>query len=81
MEEVEDPALVLGVMIGAVVGSAMRLLVNLTVCLYLVEVQTNCGKTQSSRIQTLRPICSIKSVPACLDGIFIKILIGIAVEV
>ena len=48
-EGVADPALVLGVMIGAVVGSAMRLLVNLTVCLCLVEVQTNCGKTQSSR--------------------------------
>ena len=49
MEEMEeedgvaDPALVLGVMIGAVVGSAI-LLFNLTVCLFLVEVQTNCGK-------------------------------------
>ena len=55
MEEMEeedgvaDPALVLGVMIGAVVGSAI-LLFNLTVCLFLVEVQTNCGKkTPSSR--------------------------------
>ena len=43
-EGVADPALVLGVMIGAVVGSAMRLLFNLTVCLFLVEVHTNCGK-------------------------------------
>ena len=48
-EGVADPALVLGVMIGAVVGSAMRLLFNLTVCLFLVEVQTDCGKAQSSR--------------------------------
>ena len=48
-EGVADPALVLGVMIGAVVGSAMRLLFNLTVCLFLVELQTNCGKAQSSR--------------------------------
>ena len=65
-EGVADPALVLGVIIGAVVGSAMRLLFNLmTACLFLVEVQTNCGKAQSSR-HCLLSVPLNPSLPACL---------------
>ena len=52
-EGVAEPALVLGVTIGAVVGSALRLLLfSETVCLFLVQLQTSCGKIRLPDIQS-----------------------------
>ena len=51
-EGVAEPALVLGVTIGAVLGSALRLLFSETVCLFLVQLQTSCGKIRLPDIQS-----------------------------